>query len=129
MMWATMPMLPEALKVMKAWGFKYKTVGFTWMKQNRRADGLFAYNKDIFTGMGYWTRSNAELCLLGTRGHPQRKLASVRQAILSPIREHSRKPAEAYDRIEQLLDGPYIELFARTRRRGWDAWGNQIEKF
>lgn len=129
LMWATMPMLPEALKVIEAWGFKFKTVGFTWMKQNRNTPTFFIDAKDIFMGAGYWTRSNAELCLLATRGKPKRKSASVRQAIFSPVREHSRKPTEVYGRIEELMDGPYIELFSRTRRKGWDAWGNQTEKF
>lgn len=122
-MWAVMPQLPEALKVMEAWGFKYKTCAFTWMKQNKKSPGLF-------TGLGYWTRANAEICLLGTRGKPQRINKDVRQAILSPLREHSRKPDEVRGRIERLVGGPYIELFARTSQGGvWDAWGNQTDKF
>ena len=129
LMWATMPMLPEALQVIEAWGFKFKTVAFTWMKQNKNTPRLFYDAKDIFMGTGYWTRANCELCLLATRGKPKRRSLSVAQAIFSPIREHSRKPDETYDRIEKLLNGPYIELFARTKREGWDSWGNETNKF
>lgn len=129
LMWACMPMLPEALQVIEAWGFKFKTAAFVWMKQNKNSPQLFTDANDIFAGMGYWTRSNCELCLLATRGKAKRTNADVKQAILSPLREHSRKPAQIYDRIERLVKGPYIELFARTRRPGWDAWGNQVTKF
>lgn len=122
LIWTTGPMYEKTMQVIKAWGFTYKTLGFVWMKKNRKSDGLFV-------GMGYWTRSNAELCLLATRGKPKRISKRVRQAILAPVREHSRKPEEAYTRIEELLAGPYIELFARTTRPGWTAWGNESEKF
>lgn len=120
MMWAVMPQLPEALAVIKAWGFEYKTAGFVWGKTNK--DG-----ETPSTGMGYWTRANAELCLLATRGKPQRINADVNQLILSPRMEHSRKPDEAAKRIERLVPGPYIEMFARAPREGWDVWGNQAE--
>lgn len=122
LLWATMPMLREALQVISAWGFEYKTCGFTWMKTNRKSPSLF-------TGMGYWTRSNAEICLLATRGKPKRLAADVPSAILSPVREHSRKPDEIRDRIRRLVDGPYLEMFARERHEGWDAWGNDTERF
>ena len=122
LMWCVDPMLPEAFKVIEAWGFQYKTVGFTWAKQNKKDIGMF-------TGMGYWTRANPEMCLLATRGKPQRKSKSVKQLVMSPRREHSRKPDEIYNYIEDLLDGPYVELFARTKREGWESWGNQINKF
>jgi N6-adenosine-specific RNA methylase IME4 len=120
-MWATDPMLPQALELMRAWGFTYKTVGFYWTKRN--ADG------SPFTGMGYWTRANPEQCLLGTRGHPERLHKDVRRWIDSPRREHSRKPDEIYDRIERLVGGPYLEIFARQTKAGWDAWGNEAGKF
>lgn len=120
-LWAVMPELPGALDLLKDWGFKYKTAGFTWVKQNRSGNG-------IFTGMGYWTRANAELCLLATRGSPKRLAADVPQVIMSPVREHSRKPDEAVPRIERLLAGPYLELFAREQRPGWTTWGNEIER-
>lgn len=129
LLWAVMPQLPEALRVIDEWGFKFKTVGFTWMKQNPKAPSLFYDANDIFKGMGYWTRSNSELCLLATRGNPKRINTDVAQAIFSPLREHSRKPAETYERIERLVSGPYIELFARNRRAGWDSWGAETRKF
>ena len=120
-LWATYPNLVEAFEVLKAWGFKYKTVAFTWVKQNRKSDGLF-------TGMGYWTRANAEICLLATRGHPKRINANVRQVILSHVEEHSKKPDEARDRIVKLMgDLPRVELFARQATEGWDVWGNEVE--
>lgn len=127
-MWIVWPTLPEALKIIEAWGFKYKTCAFTWMKANQYK--LFALEEDVYMGLGYWTRANSEVCLLATRGKISRVDASVRQGIIEPRREHSRKPSCVYDRIEKLVGGgPYLELFARTRRSGWDAWGNQTEKF
>lgn len=117
-MWAVMPQLPEALAVIEAWGFTYKTCAFVWLKQTK--------NEDKFaTGMGYWTRANAEICLLATRGSPPRLNADVHQVVTSPRLEHSRKPDEVSSRIERLVPGPYIELFSRRPRDGWDAWGNQ----
>jgi N6-adenosine-specific RNA methylase IME4 len=122
-LWACDPMLPQALRVIEQWGFTYKTIGFTWMKTNAKSDGYF-------TGMGYWTRANAEHCLLATRGSPRRQAKDVRRLIVSPRREHSRKPDETRTRIERLVDGPYIELFARTRAPGWDvAFSDEPERF
>lgn len=118
LLWATDPMLEEALDVMLAWGFIYKTVGFTWVKTNR--DG------SPFTGMGYWTRANPEMCLLGTRGRPQRLAKDVPQLIMAPRGAHSAKPPEVRKRIERLLPGPYLELFARETADGWYSWGNEI---
>lgn len=120
-LWATMPCLPEALEVMKSWEFQYKTVAFTWVKLNKNGTPWF--------GLGHYTRGNAELCLLGTRGRPKRKAKNVRQVILSQRREHSRKPDEQYERIMNLFGGPYIELFARQQYPGWDVWGNQVDLF
>ena len=80
-------------------------------------------------GIGKWTRAEFEQCWLGTRGNPKRLNADVRQAIISPRREHSRKPAEIHDRIERLVAGPYLELFAREERPGWTVWGNETDKF
>ena len=120
-LWATMPMIFEAQKVLAAWGFRYKTVAFVWVKQNREGTG-------IFWGMGYWTRANAELCLLATKGRPQRRANNVHQVIISPVEEHSKKPEEARRRIEALLgDVPRLELFARRPSPGWDVWGNEVE--
>jgi N6-adenosine-specific RNA methylase IME4 len=112
-------MLPQALEVISSWGFQFKTVAFTWAKTNAKSEGFF-------TGMGYWTRSNPEQCLFATRGRPRRKAKDIRQLIVSPRREHSRKLDEVRTRIERLVDGPYIELFARHRAPGWHAWGNQL---
>jgi N6-adenosine-specific RNA methylase IME4 len=120
-LWSTFPQLPAALRVIKAWGFRYKTAAFVWLKTNRKAGTWFF-------GMGFWTRSNAEVCLLATRGHPKRRHKGIHQFIISPVREHSRKPDEARGRIEALMgDVPRIELFARERAPGWDAWGNEVE--
>lgn len=120
-LWVTFPCLMEGLSVLDAWGFTFKTVAFVWIKQNRKSDSLF-------WGMGYWTRANAELCILATKGSPKRMSAGVHQVILSHIEEHSKKPQEARDRIEQLMgDVPRIELFARQKSPGWDVWGNEVE--
>ena len=120
-MWATFPNITEAIKVMEAWGFTFKTVAFVWVKQNRKSDPLF-------WGMGYWTRANAELCLLATCGHPKRAAKDVHQVIISHIEEHSRKPNEVRKRIERLMgDQSRIELFAREKSPGWDVWGNEVD--
>jgi N6-adenosine-specific RNA methylase IME4 len=79
--------------------------------------------------MGYYTRQQTELCLLATRGKPAVRDRGVRQLIIAPRREHSRKPDEQYERIERLVDGPYLEMFARQKWPGWDSWGNEVEKF
>ena len=120
-LWATFPQLPEALRLIQAWGFVYKTVAFVWLKENRKAGGWFY-------GLGFWTRANAEVCLLATRGHPKRQAANVHQFIISPVREHSRKPDEAREKIVALMgDVPRVELFARQIPPGWDVWGNEVE--
>lgn len=120
-LWVTFPCLAEGLEVMQAWGFQYKTAAFVWIKHNRKADTLF-------WGMGHWTRGNAELCLLGTRGRPKRVDAGVHQVVISHIGEHSRKPQEVSERIIRLMGAvPKIELFARSRREGFDVWGNEVE--
>ena len=120
-MWATMPQLPEAFGVINAWGFEYKTCGFCWTKLNETGRGYFV-------GMGYWTRSNAELCLLATRGNPKRLHMDVQQVIVSPVMEHSRKPGVVHERIERLVSGPYLEMFGRRITPGWTVWGNEIER-
>lgn len=121
-LWTISTMIPAALKVIESWGFKYKTLGFVWVKKNKIADSLF-------WGMGFWTRSNAEICLLAVKGKPLPRISrSVHQVIHSPVKKHSEKPAEARERIVELLgDLPRIELFARERVDGWDAWGNEVE--
>jgi len=119
--WVTMPKLNEVFQVIEQWGFTYKTCAFTWVKLNKKSPTLF-------WGMGRWTRSNSELCLLATKGNPKRLSASVHSVIQSPIMEHSRKPAEIRDKIVELVgDLPRVELFARQKSNGWDAWGNELE--
>jgi len=119
-MWVTFPTLREAMAVIDAWGFTYKTVAFVWIKENRQTPSLF-------WGLGYWTRSNAEICLLATRGNPKRISAGVHQVIVSPIEQHSKKPDEARERIVSLMgDVSRVELFARQTVPGWDAWGNEV---
>jgi len=129
-LWATYPNLLEAFDVIRAWGFVYKTVAFTWVK---------AYdNKTPVMGLGYWTRANAEICLLATKGKPERIDNSVSQVIISKLAEHSAKPDEVRKRIVQLIGAlPRIELFARGNREkdlfgynkfeGWHLWGNETE--
>jgi N6-adenosine-specific RNA methylase IME4 len=121
-LWAINPLLDQAFKLIPAWGFKYKTVGFCWVKKNRKSEGFF-------TGLGYWTRANAEQCLLATRGRPKRRARDVRSLIVEPRREHSRKPDAVREQIERLLPGPYLELFAREIKPGWDCWGDQAGLF
>ena len=120
-LWATFPQLPEALRLIQAWGFVYKTVAFVWLKQNRKA-------LTWFYGLGFWTRSNAEICLLATKGHPKRQSAGIHQLVISPVEQHSKKPDEVREKIVALMgDVPRIELFARQQTPGWDVWGNEVE--
>ena len=122
-LWVTYPILPECIETLKKWGFRYVGVAFTWIKTNKN-------NGKPFFGMGNWTRANAELCLLGIKGNLKRKSAKVAQVVMSPLREHSRKPDEIRDKIVELMgDIPKIELFARQRFKGWDCWGNETNKF
>ena len=119
-LWATMPKLREALEVIKAWGFNYKTCAFCWVKQNPSGNG-------IYSGLGHWTNGNAELCLLATKGAPKRVSKNVKQIVLAPRGRHSAKPPEVRDRIVQLIgDMSRIELFAREEPEGWDCFGNEI---
>lgn len=121
-LWVTDPMLESGLELIRAWGFTYKTVAFYWVKLNKNGGGFF-------TGMGYWTRSNPEQCLMATRGRPQRIHRGVPKLIVAPRREHSRKPDESRDRIQSLVPGPYLELFSRETCPGWDATGDQAGLF
>ncbi len=125
-LWVTDPLLPEGIDVMRAWGFEYKTVAFNWVKINKCGGQKAVKDDPFFTGLGYWTRANPELCLLGTRGKPPRRAKDVRRLIVSERGPHSSKPVEIYDRIERLVDGPYLELFARQARNGWEAIGDQV---
>lgn len=119
-MWATYPKINEALQLISAWGFQYKTVAFQWIKQNKSGKGFFF-------GLGRYTRGNSEPCLIAVKGKPHRVSAGVRQLVVSPIGIHSRKPPEVRDKIVELMgDLPRIELFAREIVPGWDCWGNEI---
>lgn len=111
-LWATNPLLPEAMQVLAAWGFSYKT-NMAWVKDRGR-------------GKGWFLKSKHELLLIGTRSqtmHPKELPDSCFEAARGPV--HSRKPEIAYEIIERMYDGPRIELFARQRREGWDVWGNE----
>ena len=119
-MWVTFPLLKEGFEVIDDWGFTYKTVAFNWVKKNKKTNSWF-------WGLGYWTRANAELCLLATKGTIKRQSASVHQVIDTPIERHSKKPDIVRDKIVELLgDLPRIELFARESAKGWDSWGNEV---
>jgi N6-adenosine-specific RNA methylase IME4 len=125
LLWATDPLLQKAFDIIESWGFTYKTVGFYWTK-TKKAE-LFYNERSFFMGLGFWTRANPEPCLLATRGHPRRRRADVAKLIVSPRREHSRKPDEVYERVEALCEGPYLEMFARFSRPGWDRWGIEAD--
>lgn len=120
-MWTVDSHLDQGIELMRSWGFTYKTIAFVWIKT--------AANGQPRIGMGLWTRKSSEVCLMGAIGKPPRIGRGVRQVIMAPRREHSRKPDEQYERIQALVNGPYCELFARQRRPGWDAWGNEVDKF
>ena len=120
-MWAYTPMLPEAIDTMRCWGFEFKSAG-VWAKQSKTGK-KWAFG----TGCGY--RGAMEIFLLGTIGEPHRQSRSVRNLIVAPVREHSRKPDQMRADIEQLFPGPYVELFARETAPGWSSWGNQVNKF
>ena len=129
-MWVTDPMLDQGIELMQDWGFKFKTVAFYWAKTNTKVDlDKLSSKKDFFTGLGYWTRANCEQCIMGTIGNPKRISKDVKRLIIDKRREHSRKPEQTYDRIEKLVEGPYLELFARKTRRNWDSWGDQVGLF
>lgn len=127
LLWVSNPMLPQALWVMAAWGFEYKTVAFTWAKTSRTTQA--SWSPKWHMALGYWSRANTEMVLLGTRGKPKRLAKNVRQLIIEPVREHSRKPEEARDRAERLCSGPYLELFGREQRPNWEIRGNESGKF
>lgn len=120
LLWATSPLLPEALQVISSWGFKFKTVAFCWSK-------ITTAGKEV-ANLGQWTMGNVELCLLATKGRPTRHARNVRQLVVTERTEHSKKPNQVRGRIETLFgDVPRIELFARDTIPGWDAWGDQLE--
>jgi len=119
-LWVTFPCLKEGLELIEKWGFTYKTVAFNWVKKNKISDSWF-------WGLGYWTRSNSEICLLDTRGNPKRISKSVHQILDDKIQAHSQKPESARTKIVELMgDLPRVELFARNETAGWDVFGNQV---
>ncbi|HJJ04785.1 MAG TPA: MT-A70 family methyltransferase [Clostridiaceae bacterium] len=121
-LWVTFPCLLDGLRLIKEWGFTYKTCGFNWVKRNKKSNSWFF-------GMGYWTRANSELCLIATKGNIKRISKSVFQIVDTHIEEHSKKPDEVRKRIVELVgDLPRIELFARQTAEGWDSWGNELPK-
>lgn len=133
--WVTFPKLNECFDVISAWGFEYKTCAFVWVKANKRvfSDQLLIMQNTglddyMGMGMGRWTRANAEICLLATKGKVKRMSAKVRQVIYAPIERHSKKPEETKQRIIELVgDLPRAELFARQKTDGWDTWGNEVQ--
>lgn len=131
-LWATMPKLREAFEVIDAWGFKYITCAFTWVKLNPTGRLLtkgkdVLLHKGVYSGLGYWTNGNAELCLFAKQGRPSREARNVKQVVLAPRGRHSAKPSEVRERIVQLMgDVPRIELFAREVVSGWDSWGKEV---
>ena len=119
-LWVTFPQLQEGLDTIKAWGFTYKTLGFSWIKLNKK-------NNKPFFGIGYYTKSNCEVCLIGVKGKPIKKSNCVSSVVMTPREGHSKKPDIVKDKIVELCgDIPRIELFARQRTEGWDAWGNEV---
>lgn len=122
-LWTTYPMLKEALELIEAWGFKYKSIAFQWIKLNRSGNGKFF-------GLGRWTRGNTEPCLLAVKGKPSRKSNSVSQLIEYPLGKHSAKPPITRDKIKELMgeECKCLELFARNNIEGWDCWGNEVGK-
>jgi N6-adenosine-specific RNA methylase IME4 len=134
-LWTTGPFLRQAFDVIDAWGFRYSGSGFVWIKLKKTSgrqlrlvsSGDMA--SELHTGLGLTTRKNAEFCLLARRGNARRNAKDIREVILSPVREHSRKPDEAFERAERYCDGPRIEIFSRQRRMGWESWGNEVDRF
>lgn len=120
-LWATFPNLQEALDVIKHWGFKYKTLGFSWIKTNVK-------NGKPFFGIGYYTKSNCEVCLIAVKGKPIKISNKISSVLISPRESHSKKPNSVRNKIVELCgDIPRIELFARERHEGWDCWGDEVE--
>lgn len=120
-LWTTYPMLKEAMLLIDSWGFKYKTIGFQWIKQNKSGNGFFF-------GLGRWPRGNTEPCLIAVKGKPKRLNNSISQLIFEPIDKHSKKPDIVREKIVELMgDIPRVELFAREKIEGWDVWGNEVD--
>lgn len=127
-LWTCPPLLVETMELVRRWGFSYKTKAFTWCK-------LYPTGTHFFVGMGFWTQANTEDVWLCSRGNPRRRNKNVAQmlatletpAIIAPNVRHSQKPENVQDRIERLIAGPYLELFARRHRPGWTCIGNELD--
>lgn len=120
-LWVTYPKLKEALTAIERWGFQYKTIGFVWLKQNRKS-------LTWFFGLGFWTRGNTEICLIAVKGKPKRASLKVSQLIVSPLERHSKKPDMVREKIVELMgDVPRVELFARQNYDGWVCLGDEID--
>lgn len=122
-LWTISSHIDQAFELAVAWGFTFKSLGFIWVK-TQKGDP-----EAPKMGMGKWLRQEGEISLLFTKGKPSRTGAGVRQVLMEPARQHSRKPDGFYERIETLTDGPYVEMFSRATREGWDAMGDQVGKF
>jgi N6-adenosine-specific RNA methylase IME4 len=119
-LWSTDSHIPEAIELIKQWGFTYKTVGFYWLKLSRNT--LLPQ-----TNLGKWTQKNIEICLLATKGKMSKYLEdrTIHQLVEAPRNKHSKKPLEVKDKIVKMFgDLPRIELFARQKTGGWDVWGD-----
>jgi N6-adenosine-specific RNA methylase IME4 len=121
-LWVPLRSVDAVKPLMTAWGFQFSGSAFVWAKTN-------GWGGSFFMGAGYSTRKNVEVCWLGRRGNPQRLSKAVRELIVAPRREHSRKPDEVYGRIEALCAGPYLELYARQQWPGWTCVGDEATRF
>ena len=131
-LWVTFPRLEEGLRTIRAWGFKYHSLGFVWVKttknENTEQAAFFVDDPQLFWGMGYYTRQNAEICLVGTRGKIKPLRHDVHSVVIENIRRHSEKPQKFRDKIIQICgDMPRLEMFARMSTPGWDVWGNEVK--
>ena len=119
-LWVTFPKLEYGMRVIKEWGFTYKTIGFNWVKTNKN-------NTDPFFGVGYYTKSNTEVCLLGIKGKMKPISNKISSVVIHPRMAHSKKPDVVRDNIVELFgDVPRLEMFARQKTEGWDVFGNQV---
>lgn len=129
LLWTSPPFIAQSLDIMKAWRFRFVSIGFTWLKMKKSTSDQLFLDKDVFISLGHTTRKSSEVCLLGKRGRPQRLNRDVAEVIIAARREHSRKPDEFFRRAERLYPGPRLEMFSRQDRVGWSVFGNQTGKF
>jgi N6-adenosine-specific RNA methylase IME4 len=130
LLWITSPKMETAFKVARSWRCRHSGRAFVWVKTHpREANTLFLHHDSLHVSTGFTTRKNAEDVLFFKFGKPRRMAADVHEIIIAPRREHSRKPDEFYRRAERLCAGPYLEIFGRESRPGWDVWGNEATKF